>query len=265
MKEVTSAEIAEIGDFWPLPKSGFFLCTHGMMTIGNHDRFYILRPNDIIVYPVRTTVYIKEYTPDIKGLIGMTELENLLEIASRTVDMTEGMSILTQPCRHLDDDQMGKIEEIAAIIRKRAAEEEGHESLAFISLWKAMCYDIADIYKVTDDVRQGTDRNDTIFLNFLFSIKNNVRKHRDVQFYAKQQCLSTRYFSTLIKSRSGMSPLELITKAALTDAKILLADSSLTVKEISYELGFPSPSFFGRWFKHNEGISPAKYRKTKLS
>lgn len=261
LKEVTSEDIAQIGDFWPLPKSGFFLCRQGMLTIGDPNKFYTMRPNDIIVYPVKSTVYIKEYSKDIKGLIGIAESENILEIASKTIDATEGMGILTHPCRHLDDDEMERIEEIASIVEKRITIEEGHESLALVTLWKALCYDIVDIYKKTYESRQRTDRRDSVLLNFLFSVKDNVRVHREVQFYAKEQCLSPRYFSTLIKERSGMNPLEIITKAALNDAKNLLTDPSLTVKEISYIFGFPSPSFFGRWFKNNEGVSPASFRR----
>ncbi|MGM9735691.1 MAG: helix-turn-helix domain-containing protein [Candidatus Cryptobacteroides sp.] len=265
LKEVTSEDIAGIGDFWPLPKSGFFICTRGSVTIGDHDRFYVMRPNDIIIYPVKSTVYIRDYTPDITGMIGVADIENILEIASRTVDAAESMSILSHPYTHLDDDEVERIRDISVIIKKRLVTEEGHESLPLFTLWKALCYEIAEIYKKkAHEVRPGSDRSDTVLLNFLFSIKENVRQHREVQFYARQQCLSPRYFSTLIKSRSGMTPLELITKAALAEAKNLLADPSLTVKQITYMLGFPNPSFFGRWFKNCEGVSPARFRKSAI-
>ena len=70
-----------------------------------------------------------------------------------------------------------------------------------------------------------------------------------------------RYFSRLIKDKTGYGPLEIITKATMKEAVELLADPSLTIKEISYMLNFPSPSFFGRWFKHYQGLTPAAFRK----
>ncbi|MGM9791324.1 MAG: helix-turn-helix domain-containing protein [Candidatus Cryptobacteroides sp.] len=261
LKKVSLEDIVEIGDFWTLPKSGFFLCRKGRLTIGDHDRFYCLHPQDIIVYPVQSIVYIKEYSPDIEGTICIAESENIFEMALKTIDAAEGMSILANPSIHLDDEEMARIEELASIVERRTA-VEGYDSLALVTLWQALCYDIADIFKKkTQANNPGKDRNDAVLLTFLFSIKDHIREHREVQYYAKQQCLSTRYFSTLIKTRSGVTPSELIAKATLSEVKSLLLDPSMSVKEISYIMGFPSPSFFGRWFKHYEGVSPAKFRK----
>ncbi|MGM9747966.1 MAG: helix-turn-helix domain-containing protein [Candidatus Cryptobacteroides sp.] len=266
LKEVTSEDVAEIGDFWHLPKSGFFLCREGTLTFGDHNRFYNIGPNDMIIYPIKTTVYIKHCSPDIKGIIGIAELDNILAIASKTVVATEGIHILSNPYIHLEDKERENIEDIASILDKRLERGDEPNSLPLQALWKALCYEIAEIYKKKNiDTKVCADRNDTVFLKFLFSLRDHLREHRDVKFYAQEQCLSPRYFSTLIKSRSGMTPLEIITRAALSDAKNQLSDPSLTVKQITYILGFPNPSFFGRWFKHNEGVSPAAFRKSVIS
>lgn len=191
-------------------------------------------------------------------------MEKVLEIASKTVDSSYGISILTNPHISLSEKEMERVDEIGTIIQKRI--EEGDEnSLTLVTLWNALCYEIAYIYKKKcNDSRPVTDRGETVLLAFLFSLKDKVRQNRQVKFYAQEQCLSVRYFSKLIKEKTGYGPLEIITKASMKEAMELLADTSLTIKEVSYMLNFPNPSFFGRWFKHYQGVTPAAFRAGRI-
>lgn len=265
IKDIDIGDLRDIGDFLSLPKSGFFLCRRGSITVGDHDRFYTLTPGHMIIYPIKASLFIKDCSEDIGGTIGITDLENLLEIASKTVDASNSMDIITNPSVELSPEELRRIDEIADILRRRAETGEG-EQLSILSLWNALCYEIAGIYKrKCNDTKSVRDRSDEVLLRFLFSLKENVRQERQVQFYAAQQCLSTRYFSTIIKKRTGFGPLEIITKAAMKEVVELLETPSVSIKEISYALNFPSPSFFIRWFKHLQGMTPNAYRMGQKS
>lgn len=264
LREISSVDIAEVGDFLNLPKSGFFICRQGTITVGDKHRFYTLVSGDMIIYPIKTILFIKEYSADVRGTVGITDMEKVLEIASRAVDSSNGINILANPHISLTSREMGRLDEMAAIIRKMLDDGDA-DPLTLVTLWNALCYEIAGIYrKKCNDSRSVTDRGETVLLAFLFSLKDKVRQNRQVQFYAKEQCLSVRYFSRLIKDKTGYGPLEIITKATMKEAVELLADPSLTIKEISYMLNFPSPSFFGRWFKHYQGVTPASYRAERI-
>jgi AraC-like DNA-binding protein len=45
------------------------------------------------------------------------------------------------------------------------------------------------------------------------------------------------------------------------DAKTQLCTTERTVKQIAYDLNFPSQSFFGKYFSRIVGLSPAAYRR----
>ena len=260
IKDVDINDLKGIGDFLSLPKSGFFICRRGTITVGDHERFYVIKKDDMIIYPIKAVLYILEYSEDISGTVGITDFENLLEIASKTVDASNSMKIITNPLVHLSAEELSRMDEIAAVISRRIVKQYG-EQLALIALWNALCYEIAGIYKKKcEDTKTSRDRGDEVLLRFLFSLKENVRKERQVQFYAAQQCLSTRYFSTLIKNRTGLGALEIITKATMKEVLELLEQPSVSIKEISYLLNFPSPSFFIRWFKQRQGMTPTAYR-----
>ena len=59
-----------------------------------------------------------------------------------------------------------------------------------------------------------------------------------------------RVFDSIIKSTTGMTPNEWINDVVVNNAKHLLHKSENTIKEVSYALNFPNPSFFCK-FKIN--------------
>ena len=81
-----------------------------------------------------------------------------------------------------------------------------------------------------------------------------------VQYCAEKLCLSPNYFGDLLKKETGMSALKHIQQKMLDVAKERVFDTSKSISEISYELGFPYPQHFSRWFKKLAGCTPNEYR-----
>lgn len=65
-----------------------------------------------------------------------------------------------------------------------------------------------------------------------------------------------RCFQSIIKK----SPIEYLTEYRLSMASMLLANSDRTLSDISASCGFNSPSYFGKLFREQCGMSPKKYR-----
>jgi len=63
-----------------------------------------------------------------------------------------------------------------------------------------------------------------------------------------------------VKAITGTTPVDLLRKARLAKAHTLLADTSLTVSEIAYQVGFTSPSYFTKCFKDEYGKVPGEAR-----
>ena len=61
---------------------------------------------------------------------------------------------------------------------------------------------------------------------------------------------------------SGKTVSEWISKAVITEAKVLLKDTGAPVADISETLNFPTDSFFCRFFKKETGMTPTQYRKS---
>ena len=64
-----------------------------------------------------------------------------------------------------------------------------------------------------------------------------------------------------MKAVSHRSPNEWIDKYVTLELRVLLQNTSKSIKEIAKELNFPNQSFLGKYFKEHVGISPSRYRK----
>ena len=83
-----------------------------------------------------------------------------------------------------------------------------------------------------------------------------------VQYCADKLCLSASYLGDLLKKETGISALKHIQQKMLDVAKERVFDTSKSISEIAYELGFQYPQHFSRWFKKMAGCTPNEYRTT---
>lgn len=81
-----------------------------------------------------------------------------------------------------------------------------------------------------------------------------------VQYCAEQLHLSANYLGDLIKKETGKSAQEHIQLTLMDMAKEKVLDTSRSISEIAYELGFKYPQHFTRLFKKCVGSSPNEYR-----
>ena len=129
------------------------------------------------------------------------------------------------------------------------------------SMGQTVCYEVLNAYIANQPLRalpQG--KKDLVFQNFMLMLFRYYRRERDVTFYAQMQHRAPRYFSAIIKEKSGSNALQWIVQMVITEAKQLLENSDLSIKEIAARLNFPTQSFFGKYFKQYVGVSPKEYR-----
>lgn len=104
------------------------------------------------------------------------------------------------------------------------------------------------------------DRQSQIFQEFFNLVITNYKKEHRLIFYAEQMCITPRYLSRVIKDVSGRSASEWIDVFVTTEIMHQIHFTNRSIQQISYDLGFPNQSFFGKYFKAQTGCSPKIYR-----
>jgi AraC family transcriptional activator of pobA len=83
-----------------------------------------------------------------------------------------------------------------------------------------------------------------------------------VQDYADELCLHPNYLNNIVKSQTGKSVGCWIAEKTISEAKSLLRNSTIPLKEISYRLGFIEPQNFSTYFKKHTQSTPLIYRQS---
>ncbi|MCF7689952.1 MAG: AraC family transcriptional regulator [Cephaloticoccus sp.] len=82
----------------------------------------------------------------------------------------------------------------------------------------------------------------------------------------EQVCgLSSSRLQALFREITGYPPLEYLRRLRVEEARRLLADHKLTVKEIAALTGFRDTSHFSKVFRRIDGLAPAHYRDALLA
>jgi AraC-like DNA-binding protein len=72
--------------------------------------------------------------------------------------------------------------------------------------------------------------------------------------------LCEEHLRRLFREHTGMSPYQYYLELKIHRARLMLRETTLTVKEIARSLGFESPFHFSKAFKQRTGVSPTRWR-----
>lgn len=92
-------------------------------------------------------------------------------------------------------------------------------------------------------------------------IRDNYKKDISLDEVSREVDISPYYFSKLFKKETGGNFIEYLTEIRLRNARELLKDSGLSIKEICAESGYSDPNYFSRIFKKYEGVTPSEFRE----
>jgi AraC-like DNA-binding protein len=77
---------------------------------------------------------------------------------------------------------------------------------------------------------------------------------------AREMKMSRSNLHRKIKAHSGDSVSVYLRKIRLNKAREILEEGSISISEVSYQVGFGSPGYFRKCFHHQFGILPSEYR-----
>jgi transcriptional regulator GlxA family with amidase domain len=91
-------------------------------------------------------------------------------------------------------------------------------------------------------------------------IRMNFDRRLSVMEIARHVGLSLKHFERLFKKQTGLSPKAHLRLTRIEKAKELLADTTLKVTAIAFEVGYSDLRHFERDFRKATGTVPKQYR-----
>ena len=240
------------------------LCTKGEVMYQLDTQKQVIKPGDILIVSDRHVVDSYRHSDDMEGLCIMMSVHFFREIIQNVSDVSSLFLFSRQhPVMSLEQKEIDTFKEYFQVIKQKICDQGNHFRKDLIkTLLLAMFYDLSNIiYRVQYNDKPQT-RADAIFTHFIKLVEKNYRQERRVGWYAAQLNITPKHLSETVKNASRRTPNEWIDDYVTLELRVLLKNSTKTIKEIAQELNFPNQSFLGKFFKEHVGVSPSKYRKS---
>ncbi len=205
------------------------------------------------------------YQPMGYGLVFHSDFVHGTSLA-RSLPEYKFFNYQTNEALHLSDDERKMILDCFAKIAfelKQPVDKHSKKLIASnIELFLDYCERFYDRQFITrDNANRGVlARFEELLNNYFLTDKPQNIGLPSVTNFAEELHLSANYFGDLIKKETGQSAKEYIQNKTIEIAKSKIIESSKTVNEIAYDLGFKYPQHFTRVFKQRVGYTPNEYR-----
>ena len=100
-----------------------------------------------------------------------------------------------------------------------------------------------------------------LFNHFMMLLERDYKISRDVNYYAVQMNISSKYLTNIVNQVTGHTPKTIIDQYVILQLKMHLKRTTQSIKEMAWEFHFADVSFFCRYFKKHTGLTPQQIRE----
>ena len=242
------------------------LCTKGQVEYSLDTQSHTVRPGELLVISERHVVNNYASSPDFEGLAMILSVDFFREVINDVADLSAVFLLArSKPVMALSEHEMKIFTNYFYTIKDRIESVNNHFRKALVrTLLLALLYDMSNVvYQFQQTTDQRLKRGDIIFTRFIKMVEEYCGRERRVSWYAGQLGITPKYLSETVKEVSRRTPNEWIDNYVIVELRVLLKNTTKSIKQITEEMHFPNQSFLGKYFKEHVGVSPSEYRKRR--
>ncbi len=240
------------------------ITTSGRAEILIDNKNYTLEKGDVFSCLPRNILEHLTATEDYEASIIYMAPTFAEEIARRVrLDWTFSMILTKYEKIHVDDTTLNVLLQYFKLLKEKlTSPDTSFKEHIITTLFVATSYELCDAR-----VRFGQQHTpvqssaaENLMQRFMKLLYASDHRMHSVQEYANALCVSPKYFSSICKQVTGKNARDLINEDMVRYTQLLIADNSLSIKQISDTCGFKNQSHFGTFFRRYAGMSPQHYR-----
>ena len=174
----------------------------------------------------------------------------------------------TFPGRQLNDGSFAEFEDIYLQIHKAHISASKFRKRVVGNLFSVLLFKFKEKWWQDYDSLQEGEQGSNIVKDFRLMLERHYRELNSgmvsrvlqVQDYALALNIHPNYLSNVIKSKTGKPVGTWIAEKNIAEAKALLMNTQLSMKEIAFRLGFLQAAHFSNYFKKHTQYYPSAYR-----
>lgn len=238
------------------------LVDRGEARIGIDLMEYRLCPGCLAVIQPKNLVHSFCSSEDFHGgilAVSRSALEAIMPKLSELTPML--LHHRTEPVTSLTAEQFDSLSEMFRLMTSCMSKQSCFRKQKVLGILQCIMFELLDINRTDGDLpKMRRTRREEIMSRFILAVSEDFRKERTVTYYADKLSITSKHLSAVVKEISGLTAGQWIENYTIMEAKVLLRTTDLSIQQIAAELNFPNQSFFGKYFKHQAGVSPSRYR-----
>jgi AraC-like DNA-binding protein len=273
-------------DWGCIPSGKFYTEEHrvGLICTGGRAQFeydgvkYTMEKNDLFLYMTHNMISNLMASSDFNCRqiwFTRSEIWNL-NIYSNT-NLMDMVYLRQHPKVHLTNDDMSLIDGYFQMLFRRMKDRSpilytdivrslvGTMMLEMLSMMRR---EEENMEKLNNSVVQDSQEETSSGIHhrrladkFMHMAEQSDGRIRRVEEFASQLNITPKYLSSILKETMNCRPSTIIQLFTMKAIEQRLRFTDMTIQEISNDLNFPNPSFFGKYFKEHTGMTPLGYRK----
>lgn len=205
-----------------------------------------------IIYPGQT--HLLHRNPGSSGILLQFKLESITSIALERLLQERAWSGVGAVLFENDEASMNRFMQLVESLKMLSESKSSFWKESQQNLLQALLFELCSF---------GTNQSalkplEADFFLFQQLVDQHFREIHSVGSYLNKMSISEKRLASLSKTHMGISPLQVIHRRILLEAKRLLVIGDKAHKEIAFELGFDSPASFSAFVKKKTGLTASE-------
>lgn len=254
----------------PLPKDnrrmecifvGMCLSGEGRYSVGTIE--HRVKANDVLIVGEGQVLGDIKVDKELTGIGMLVSHEFLYNVIREVRDVTNLFVFSREiPVFSLTNEEVAMFNEYYSLLQIKISDQShGFRKQIASTILAAMIYDLCNTtMRINHRGVQRHSRSQEVFEEFVRLVEINFRHERHVSWYSEQLNVSPKTLLEMVKRVSQRTPNEWLDIYTTLEIRLLLKNTTKSIKEIADELHFGTQSSLGKFFKEHVGISPSHYR-----
>ena len=249
----------------------FLICTEGRAQFEYDGAVIQIKKNDLYLYMVHSVVCNFMASSDFNCRMIWFSRSELWNIdIYKTISISDLSQLKLHPVVHLIDGEVQLLDTYFQLLCNRMKTTTFELAPDIVrSLFGTILLECISIMRhnaeqgIEQDQQEGINsclHKKRIIDSFMRLVEESDGRIRRVDEFASQLNVTPKYLSTVLKEVMNRRPSTYILLYTMKAIEHRLRFTDMTMQEISHDLNFPNPSFFGKYCKEHLGMTPLEYR-----
>ncbi len=169
----------------------------------------------------------------------------------------------TAPVMQLDEEETRRLRTLFSVLQEEFAVADASQEEMLRILLKRFIIRCTRLAKTQILKRAGEQSDIDLVRSFNVLVEEHFRTRKTIGEYAELMYKSPKTITNVFSKYSKDSPLQVIHKRIIMEAKRMLLYTGKPAKEIGYELGYSDPAQFSKLFRKYAGMTTTDFRSTR--